>query len=126
MAKYKNKNKMFDKLKNILIHSGYRVILTKKIEKDSHAGLSRGIKGYILPDQLQIFINKSFRVNDRVVTLIHELLHEIYPSKTENQVDKMSKTIFSDLNVSQLGFLQFFIMSPVEIRSTLKANQHNA
>ena len=117
---------MFDKLKNVLISSGYRVILTKKIEKDSHSGLCRGIKGYILPDQLKIFINKSFGVNDRVVTLIHELLHEIHPSKTENQVDRLSKTIFNNLNVSQLGFLQFFIMSPVEIRSTLKANQQNA
>lgn len=126
MDKSKNKNKMFDKLKNILLHSGYRVILTKKIEKDSHSGLSRGVKGYILPDQLNIFINKSFGVNDRVVTLIHELLHEIHPSKTENQVDKLSKTIFNDLNVSQLGFLQFFIMSPTEIRLTLKANQLNA
>ena len=117
---------MFDKLKDILLHSGYRVILTKKIEKDNRGGFSRGIKGYILPDQLKIFINKRFGANDRVVTLIHELLHEIHPSKTESQVDRLSKTIFNDLNVSQLGFLQFFIMSPAEIRLTLKANQHNA
>ena len=114
---------MFNKLKNVLLYSGYRVILTKNISKHEHHAIACGIKGYILPDVMKIFINRDFGINDRVVTLIHELLHEIYPAKTEGQVDKLSKKIFNDLNVSQLGFLQFFVMSPIEIQSMLKANQ---
>ena len=114
---------MFSKLKKILLHSGYQVILTRNISKHEPKAIACGVKGYILPDSLKIFINKSFGINDRVITLIHELLHEIYPSKSEQQVDKLSKKIFNDLNVSQLGFLQFFVMSPAEIQSMLRSNQ---
>lgn len=114
---------MFSKLKKVLLHSGYQVILTRNISKHEPKAIACGIKGYILPDNLKIFINKSFGVNDRVITLIHELLHEIYPSKSEYQIDKLSNKIFNDLNVSQLGFLQFFVMTPIEIHSMLKSNQ---
>lgn len=114
---------MFSKLKKVLLHSGYQVILTGNISKHEPKAMACGVKGYILPDSLKIFVNKSFGINDRVITLIHELLHDIYADKSEYQVDRLSKKIFSSLNVSQLGFLQFFVMSPTEIQSMLKSNQ---
>jgi len=122
-TKTKTKTDMFNKLKKVLLHSGYQVILTRNISKHEPKAIACGVKGYILPDSLKIFINKNFGINDKVVTLIHELLHEIYPSKSEHQVDKLSKKVFKDLNVSQLGFLQFFVMSPAEIQSMLRSNQ---
>jgi O-phosphoseryl-tRNA(Cys) synthetase len=113
---------IFRHLKKTLLNSGYRVILTDRFAR-RHGGLARGSKGYILPDDLTIFINKTIGVNDRVVTLVHELLHEIYPEWQEQRVDRASKRIFNHLTVPQLGFLQFFVMLPTEIKAMLKSNQ---
>jgi len=113
---------IFNKLKRVLLESGYRVILTSNVSRSKKKGLARGIKGYIVPDDLKIYINKNIGVNDRVVTLVHELLHEIYPAWTEGKVNQSSKRIFQHLTVSQLGFLQFFIMVPAEVRTMLRSN----
>jgi len=113
---------IFRRLKKTLLYSGYQVILTDRFARKK-GGLARGSKGYILPDDLTIFINKTIGVNDRVITLVHELLHEIYPAWNEKQVDRTSKRIFNHLTVPQLGFLQFFVMVPAEIKSMLKSNQ---
>ena len=113
---------IFRQLKKTLLYSGYRVILTDRFAH-RRGGFASGSKGYILPDSLAIFINKTIGVNDRVVTLVHELLHEIYPEWQETKVDRSSKRIFNHLTVSQLGFLQFFVMVPQEVRSMLKSNQ---
>ena len=113
---------MFNKLKRVLLESGYKVILTSNVSRSNKKGSARGIKGYIVPDDLKIYINKNIGVNDRVVTLVHELLHEIYPVWAENKVNQSAKRIFQTLTVPQLGFLQFFIMVPAEIRAMLKSN----
>jgi hypothetical protein len=113
---------IFNKLKQVLLTSGYRVILTHNVSQSKKKGFARGVKGYIVPDDLKIFINKNIGVNDRVVTLVHELLHEIYPSWTEGKVNQSSERIFQHLTVPQLGFLQFFIMMPKEIKAMLKSN----
>lgn len=114
---------MFSKLKDVLLHSGYRVILTSDFSRQKSGGLARATKGYILPDDLKIFINRHIDINDRVVTLIHELLHEIKPCWEEAKVDRNSKRIFKKLTISELGFLQFFIMSPTENRSMLTTHR---
>lgn len=114
---------MFKKLKNILVNSGYQVILTGDFSRHKSGGLARATKGYILPDDMKIFINKHIDINDRVVTLIHELLHEVNPIWEEPKVDRKSKSIFKQLTVSQLGFLQFFVMSPIETRQMFSTHQ---
>ncbi|OGB74780.1 hypothetical protein A2810_00480 [candidate division Kazan bacterium RIFCSPHIGHO2_01_FULL_49_10] len=113
---------IFRRLKKTLLYSGYRVILTDRFARRK-GGMARGSKGYILPDDLAIFINKTIGVNDRVITLVHELLHEIYPEWQEQRVDRSSKRIFNHLTVPQLGFLQYFVMLPAEIKAMLKSNQ---
>lgn len=119
----KNKNKnIFGKLKAVLVNSGYDVVLTSRLNppKDIRGLRFRSVKGYIVPDSMKIYINKMLPVNDRVITLIHELLHELYPSWTEAKVEREAKSIFQSLKVPQLGFLQFFIMTKQEINRTLK------
>ena len=115
-----NINTIFNKLKTTLLRSGYEVILVSKLMPKKTSVQSRGIKGYIVPDELKIYINKSIGINDRVVTLIHELLHELYPQWTENRVERECKSIFRGLKVSQLGWLQFFVMTKDEMSSALK------
>ncbi len=113
---------IFNKLKDILLTSGYEVILTKAKEwpASSMSGQHRGIKGYIAPDELKIYVSQAIGINDRVITLIHELLHELSPSWSEARVESTAKRIFQSLSVAQLGFLQFFVISPIENRRLLR------
>lgn len=119
----KTKTKItFSQLKETLINSGYQVVLTKKISPRGHQASHkfREAKGFIVPDQLKIYINRSISINDRVVTLIHELMHEISPSWQEATVESACKQSFRKLTVSQLGFLQFFVMTRGELATAIK------
>ncbi|MDD5605971.1 MAG: hypothetical protein PHR51_01450 [Patescibacteria group bacterium] len=115
---------IFEKIKDALLHSGYEVVLSAKmvVAKGEYVRF-REAKGYIAPDELRIYINKNIGINDRVITLVHELLHELYPSWRELRVENQSKQIFKHLTVSQLGFLQFFVMTKSEIDAALKRHQ---
>lgn len=115
-----NTNTIFNKLKTTLLRSGYEVILVNKLMPKKASARSRGVKGYIVPDELKIYISKTIGINDRVITLIHELLHEIYPQWSERKVEQECKSIFRSLKVSQLGWLQFFVMTKAEMQSALK------
>ena len=127
MAKIKTKN-IFKKLKSTLLYSGYEVVLTKQLGQMRlmSSFRFRRTKGFIAPDQLRIYINQNIGVNDRVITLVHELLHEIYPEWTEPRVERESKNTFKDLTVPQLGFLQFFVMSRPELKSALKEHRSHS
>lgn len=115
---------IFNKLKKTLIDSGYEVILmtANRWPKADVYHRRRGIKGYIVPDEMKIYINQSIGINDRVVTLIHELLHEIFPDWSEDRVETNAKKIFKSLSVPQLGFFQFFVVTPSETKKLL--SQH--
>lgn len=117
--------KLFNLLQTTLIESGYDVVLMKanKWPKRDVYHRRRGIKGYIVPDEMKIYINQSIGINDRVVTLIHELFHEIYPDWSEDKVESEAKKTFKKLSVSQLGFLQFFVVTPAETKRLLKQHQ---
>jgi hypothetical protein len=115
-----NTKTIFNKLKTTLLRSGYEVILVSKLMPKKSGALSRGVKGYIVPDELRIYISKAMGINDRVITLIHELLHELYPQWSEVKVEQECKSIFRGLRVSQLGWLQFFVMTKAEMQSALK------
>jgi len=121
VAKTKTNN-LFLKLKHILLYSGYEVILTGVPQSGSNkrGAKHRAAKGYIVPDELKIYINRQIGVNDRVITLVHELMHEIYPTWREARVERESKKVFRGLTVPQLGFFQFFVMTKGEIQSALK------
>lgn len=116
---------IFNKLKKTLIESGYEVILmsANRWPRADVFHRRRGIKGYIVPDEMKIYINQSIGINDRVVTLIHELLHEIEPNWTEDKVEASAKKIFKKLGVSQLGFLQFFVVTPAETVKLLRQHR---
>jgi len=112
---------IFNKLRSTLVQSGYRVILVDKLTpRKNHSLRSRGVKGYIVPDELKIYINQAIGVNDRVITLIHELLHELYSQWPESKVERECKRIFRSLKVSQLGWFQFFVMTRAEMQAALK------
>ncbi len=95
----------FKIIKRNLIYSGYSVVLISRFRgygKDS-------VKGFIAPDTLQIFINKSLDLEERVRTLIHELLHDHYPKWDEKLIENKTQEIYRNLNKEEKGFLQFFV-----------------
>ena len=115
---------IFGKIKDTLLHSGYEVILSDKMTANKGEYVRfREAKGYIAPDELRIYINKGIGINDRVITLVHELLHELFPVWQEARVEKESKQIFKNLTVPELGFLQYFVMTKSELNSALKRHQ---
>lgn len=118
-------NPIFNKLKKTLIESGYEVILmtANRWPRADVYHRRRGIKGYIVPDEMKIYINQSIGINDRVITLIHELLHEIEPSWSEARVEATAKKMFKKLGVSQLGFLQFFVVTAAETQKLLRQHR---
>jgi len=105
----------FRKLKNALTEQGYDIVLTTKCI-NAPTGLARQfektVKGYIEPDEGKIYINKTLGLNDRVVTLIHELIHELKPRWSEERVEGEAVRLFKHLKVAELGFLQFFVLTP--------------
>ena len=108
------------------MYSGYEVILAPHISPakgdfDCYVRF-REARGLIAPDELKIFVNKTLSVSERVITLIHELLHEAFPAWEEAKVETTAQDTFSRLTRSQLGFFQFFVMTSQEVQATLKAN----
>lgn len=110
---------MFNKLKETLVKGGYRVVLTDYGVPKGKRAKQRLAKGYIEPDSLKIYINKNLGLNDRVITLVHELLHEIFPAWGERRVEREAGKTFNRLNIDQLGFLQFFVMTPLDTKNFL-------
>jgi len=119
-------NRQFYFIKKALLESGYEVRLVNSVRTKRPYTLlarARSTKGYIVPDDLTIYIDKNLGLNDRVITLIHELLHEIYPAWEEPRVEGESRRLFNNLNVSQLGFLQFFVLTKGDIRNFMERRQ---
>ena len=127
-AKMRKHNKQFYLLKKTLLESGYEVRLVNSARKGAMKPytIARPTKGYIVPDDLTIYIDRNLGLNDRVVTLIHELLHEIHPHWEETRVEIESRRIFNNLNVSQLGFLQFFVLGKRDIKNFMEGRQRVA
>lgn len=118
----------FHQIKEALMNLGYDVVLTDHcLEVDGsrrRRQLNKTIKGYIAPDEDVIYINRKLGLNDRVVTLIHELMHELKPRWSEHSVENEAKKLFHRLNIEQLGFLQFFVITPKDPQNFLLAPAH--
>lgn len=116
-------HKLFNLLKTTLLESGYEVQLVRSVRTRKPYVLARPAKGYLAPDDLKIVIDKSLGLNDRVITLIHELLHETFPAWLEERVERSAVRLFHHLTISQLGFLQFFVLSKGDTFNFLKAHR---
>ena len=113
----RKRNRQFNLIKKTLLQSGYEVHLVNSAKNRKPYTLARDTKGYLLPDDLKIYIDKHLGLNDRVITLVHELLHEVHPDWEEDRVEDNAQRIFNKLNVDQLGFLQFFVLGKGDVRN---------
>ncbi len=67
------------------------------------------IKGLILPDEFQIMINRDLPLEERVKTVLHELIHLRAPDISEAATEKATEALYRDLTADQLGRLEFLV-----------------
>jgi len=107
----------FAQLKRASIYSGYQVRLfpAQTLER---LALSAGpyqakrhddavIMGLIMPDQETIGITKSLSVEERAITLVHELIHLSDEALSEEEVESHTQTLWNSFTQSQRGFFAF-------------------
>lgn len=107
----------FAPLKRALERSGFSVVvkneaellkLTKKAGARPRAGKPR-ILGLIVPDDLIIAINHALPKEERIKTLLHELIHLEYPKLSERVTEQATVKLFRQLSDSELGYLEFLL-----------------
>lgn len=104
----------FPKLKDILYKEGYHILLLSDWQLNRLINLAPHIcrwrnvvKGLTLPDRNEIAINKSLNLKERVLTLIHELVHLADKNLTEDETEEVAQKLYRNFNNRELGFMEF-------------------
>lgn len=109
-------------LLRLLEESGFEVRLTSEKSLLKAAAQAAGrvralaavaqavkIKGLIVPDDYRILINRSLGLEERVQTMIHELIHLQAPELSEAATERQAQAIYRGLTPNQLGQLEFLV-----------------
>jgi len=99
---------MVRKLKRILNHSAYEVVLTTTAL--GHPRQSNYKYGMILPDTCQILVRSDLDIEERTKTLIHELIHEAYPNWVEEIVEELTHKLYDTMAENDRGYFMFFVV----------------
>lgn len=106
----------FQNLKGVLSKEGYHILVFTDSQVKRISGFSsvlcqedKNIKGLVLPDRNEIIINKKLLLKERVLTLIHELIHILLPRLSETKTEKEAKKLYSEFSDSDLGFFEFAV-----------------
>jgi hypothetical protein len=67
------------------------------------------IKGLFLPETDTILINKTLSQEEKIITIIHEYLHEIYPEWSENKIERHCLKLYRELNKKDRIFFENII-----------------
>lgn len=110
------KNIKAKQLINILYQEGFHILICSDTQVKKFSGFApiycqddNTIKGLILPDRNEIVINKAFDLHERVLTLIHELIHLFDPKISEDQTENEAIELYNNLNDSDLGYFEFAV-----------------
>lgn len=108
----------FAQLKKTFVESGYEIRTLPRHELESLAldapydvkrHQSSNIMGLIMPDENIIGLAKDLSVDERAVTLLHELIHLHDEEIEEEDVEQYTLELEQSLTPSQFGFLQFLV-----------------
>jgi len=106
----------FSTIKNALYKEGFHILVCSDSQVKQLSGFSKkycrdknSIKGLVLPDKNEIVINKSLSVKERVLTLIHELIHLANPKLSEKQTEHQTQALYRRLTKNNLGYLEFAV-----------------
>jgi hypothetical protein len=118
MEMFKKTNMQFNQLKRAFLSSGYEISLSqgRAIERRALDGVYfpkrhelGAIMGLLAPDEYKIYINRSLSLEDRAVTLLHELIHLKDETLPEQTVEDLGISLWSTMTDSQRGFLEFLV-----------------
>lgn len=106
----------FPTIKKILYREGFHILICSDIQVKKISGFSptycrdkNAINGLILPDRNEIIINKNLNPKERVLTLMHELIHLADSKLNENQTEDRAQSLYRTLSDKNLGFLEFAV-----------------
>ena len=105
---------MLPRLKRVLLNSEYEIVLTERMSGCGRGRSGPHLYGMILPDQHKILIKRSISLAERTRTLIHELLHAVYPTWCEDLVEQTTLKMYSYMSDRDKGFFMFFVQSPAD------------
>lgn len=71
-------------------------------------------KGYIDPLTDRILIRRDLNLEDRSVTLLHEIVHECYPGWSEADVEACAQYTYQRLSETDRGIVHFLATDPAE------------
>jgi hypothetical protein len=96
---------LINKIKNLIIEGNYEI----KFVKTFRGFGNTPIKGFIMPENDTILINKNLDDREKIITIIHEFLHEIEPNWPEHKVERQCLTLFRQLSPLDQKFFQKII-----------------
>jgi hypothetical protein len=108
----------FAKLKRTFLSSGFEIRRFDRAELESLAldapfdakrHTNSAIMGLIMPDEGIIGIAQELATEDRIETLVHELIHLYDETMPEDDVEAATLEIMEELTPAQHGFLQFLV-----------------
>jgi len=106
----------FIKLKEILYQEGYHILLLSDSRINSmttltpHISRSRGlVHGLVMPDRNEIAINENLSLKERVLTLVHELIHIADKRYSEKVTEKLTHKLYKNFSDGELGFMEFAV-----------------
>lgn len=70
---------------------------------------SPSVLGVIVPDENAILINRTLSLEERVKTVLHELIHLAEPLLSENKTKLATQKLFTGLTEHQRGYLEFLV-----------------
>ncbi len=73
-------------------------------------------KGYIDPANDRIIIRRDLNLQERSLTLLHEIVHECYPQWSETDVEACATYTYQNLSDTDRGIVHFLATDPEETK----------
>lgn len=93
---------MIIKIKQLILGGEYEI----KFVKTFRGFKNLPIKGFIVPESDTILINQNMADDEKIVTIIHEFIHELEPTWSEAKVEKKCQELFDKLNRTDRHFFK--------------------
>jgi uncharacterized protein (DUF433 family) len=72
------------------------------------------IKGYIDPVNDRIVIRRNLAIEERALTLLHEVVHECYPDWSEEDVEACASYTYQNLSDHDQTIVNFLATDPAQ------------
>lgn len=96
-----------------VFETGYDIEFRKRLPR---FGTDHQANGYIDPVNDRIVIRRDAAVDQRAITLLHEIVHEIYPDWDEESVEACAQYTYQNLSDEDRGIVNFLATDPAETR----------